>query len=126
MRVLKVSKTYIQLSSPSTKMFDGVKPYSLQKGTHSALQGLFQAAHGLVVPEVKKYLQDVTFDSIGYADDIGLPCLLKETEAVTALKAFEARTVAAIADLRFGMDRDTSKSALSQPLVFFRCISFHS
>ncbi len=99
-------------------MFDGVKPYSLQKGIHSALQDLLQAAHGLVVPEVEKYLQDVTFDSTGYADDIGLPCALKETEAVTALKAVEASTVAAIADLRFGMDRSNIKISIERATGF--------
>lgn len=40
----------------------------------------------------------MSFDSTGCGDDVGLPCPLKETEAVTALKADKASTVAAITD----------------------------
>ena len=86
-------------------MSNGVKPYSLHEGIHSALQDLLQAADGLVTPEVKYLLRDVSFDSTGHADNISLPCPLKEIEAVTALKAVEASTVAAVAGLRFGMDK---------------------
>lgn len=87
------------------KMLNGEKPYSLQKGIHSALKDLLRTADGLVPLEVKNHLRDVTFESKGHGDVIGLPCPLKETEAVTALKAVEASTIAAITDLRFGMDK---------------------
>lgn len=99
-------------------MFNGFNPYSLQSGIDSALRDLLQAADGLVTPEVRNHLQDVSFDSSGYGDDIGLPCPLKETEAVTVLKAVEASTVAALTDLRFGIDKRNIRISIERATCF--------
>lgn len=60
----------------------------------------------------------MTVDSTGYADDIGLPSPLKKIEAITALKAVEASTVAAIADLRFGMEKRNIKTGVERATCF--------
>lgn len=99
-------------------MLNGVEPYSLQKGIHSALRDLLGTADGLVPEEVRTHLRDVSFESEGHADDIALPCPLKETEAATALKAVEASTVAAISDLRFGMDKRDIKIDIERATCF--------
>lgn len=99
-------------------MLNGVEPYSLQKGIHSALRDLLGTADGVVPEEVRTHLRDVSFESEGHADDIALPCPLKETEAVTALKAVEASTVAAISDLRFGMDKRDIKIDIERATCF--------
>lgn len=99
-------------------MLNDVNPYSLQSGIHSALRDLLQAADGLVTPQVRDHLRDVTFGSSGYGDDIGLPCPLKETEAVMALKAVEASTVAAITDLRFGTDKRDIRISIERATCF--------
>lgn len=99
-------------------MLNNVKPYSLQKGIHSALKFLLRTADGLVPEEVRAHLRHVSFESEGHGDDIGLPCPLKETEAVTALKAVEASTVAAISDLRFGVDERDVKINIERATCF--------
>ncbi|KAF6237121.1 hypothetical protein HO173_004589 [Letharia columbiana] len=99
-------------------MLNGEKPYSLQKGIHSALKDLLRTADGLVPLEVKNHLRDMTFESKGHGDVIGLPCPLKETEAVTALKAVEASTIAAITDLRFGMDKRDIRISVERATCF--------
>ena len=101
-----------------SKMSNGVKPYSLQKGIRSALQDLLGSADGLVPEEVRTHLRGMSFESESHGDDIGLPCPLKETEAVTALKAVEASTVAAITDLRFGMYKRDIKISIERATCF--------
>ncbi|CAF9916540.1 MAG: hypothetical protein ALECFALPRED_010783 [Alectoria fallacina] len=100
------------------KMSNDVKPYSLQKGIRSALQDLLRSADDLVPEEVRNHLRGMSFESESHGDDIGLPCPLKETEAVTALKAVEASTVAANTDLRFGMDKRDIKLSIERATCF--------
>ena len=59
------------------------------------------------------HLLHVSFDPIGCGDDIGLPCPLKEAEAVTASEAVKISTIAAVTDrmdkvdIRISIERAT-------------------
>jgi hypothetical protein len=68
--------------------------------TRKALDALLSAAHSQIPPEVRESLSHVQFkppqSGIPY-----FPCGLKESEAISALKAVEAATVAAVANVRW-------------------------
>ena len=83
----------------------GSTTYSIQDGIHAALDVLLQTANEVTLPAVKAGVHDVTFDVANNGDNICLPCPFKETEAISALKAVEAGTVVAIANLRYGEKR---------------------
>ena len=51
--------------------------------------------------EILHHLLDASFNSSSKGYPVYFPCPFKETEAISALKAIEASTVAAIADVRF-------------------------
>lgn len=95
-----------------------MRPYSLQNGINSALQDLLHTIDDSVPVQVKNHLRKVVFEFEGHGDGIGLPCPLKETEAITALKAVEASTVAAITDLRFGIDKRDIKISVERATCF--------
>ena len=97
-----------------------------EKNQFSALN-LLRASDGLVPLEDRNRLRDVAFESGGNGNNIGLPCPLKETEAVAALKAVEASTVATIIYLSFGMDKRDIRIGIERAIYFFFfCISLDS
>ncbi|KAL8783089.1 MAG: hypothetical protein Q9195_009495 [Heterodermia aff. obscurata] len=83
---------------------NGVLKYSLKDGTAWALKDLLQRARHDIPDDVNAKAQEVKFHSIDGDGRISTPCPFKETEAVSALKAVEAASVAALVDLRYGAE----------------------
>lgn len=86
----------------SVRQQNGVHEYSLSSGTKSALETLLHFARQEIPTAFQVYINNVRFRSIEGEGRISLPCPLKETEAVSALKSVEASAIAALADLRYG------------------------
>ena len=78
--------------------------YSLKDGTACALKDLLNKTRHEIPDEISAKAHEAKFHSIEGDGRISTPCPLKETEAVSALKAVEAASVAAIADLRYGAE----------------------
>ena len=94
-----------QFESPAVeRMKTGSKLYSVQEGIESALNQLLESSNDLIPREVKSHAQAAVFKSNGQEDQTAFPCPLKETEAISALKAVEAGVLAAVADLQDGRE----------------------
>ena len=76
------------------------QPYSVQQSIKSALHQIFQSSNDLILMKTKDHVLKVVFESKSGEDRIGFPCPLKQTEAMSALKAVEIALVATIADLQ--------------------------
>ena len=84
---------------------NGVPKYSLKTGTATALSALLDVAKQEIPNGFYDHITGVKFQSIEEEARISLPCSFKETEAVSALKAVEAGAVAALTDLRYGLEK---------------------
>jgi hypothetical protein len=73
----------------------------LLSGTHSALQQLLHNAEGQLPAESLSHINRVQFSTANTGTPY-FPSPLKQTEAISALKAVEAGVASSIADLRDG------------------------
>lgn len=79
------------------------RPYSVVDGAESALDSLLLSVHGQL-SNIFKYAKNVLFSSPSPIEAaLYFPCPLRQQEATAAIKALEACSVAAIADLRYGV-----------------------
>lgn len=92
--------------------------YSLQDGAACALKDLLNRTRHEIPDEVIAKTHEVKFHSIEGDGRISTPCPFKETEAVSALKAVEAASVAAIADLRYGAESRKITIDLERAICF--------
>lgn len=75
--------------------------YSLLDGTKSALEQLLEKAKDNLPQEALPHIQRIHFSTANTGSPY-FPSPLKQTEAITALKAVEAGIASAIADLKDG------------------------
>jgi hypothetical protein len=75
--------------------------YSMQRESRKALSLLLGLTKAQIPPECRKLILDVAFSTLN-AGTPYFPCPLKQTEAISALKAVETGIAAAIANFRFG------------------------
>ena len=85
-------------------MMTGSKLYSVQEGLESAMDQLLETASDLIPREAKSHAQAAVFESNGQEDQTAFPCPLKETEAISALKAVVAVVLTTVADLQDGRE----------------------
>jgi len=86
---------------PIAQLSNGASRYSLKNGAAIALDSLLQVSFHEIPNEFRYHAKKVNFCSIDGEGRISLPCPVKETEAVSALKAVEAGAIAALTDLRY-------------------------
>src|ERR1700761_6416602 len=75
--------------------------YSTLQGTQEALSALLPLTQDEIPKDARPLIGKVDFKSINDGSPY-FPCPLKETEAISALKAVEAGVAASIANLVFG------------------------
>jgi hypothetical protein len=93
--------------APSVDLESGVtngvrpQPYTLLQGTEQALKHLLEKARGQLPEACLSHVDNVQFSTANTGSPY-FPSSLKQTEAISALKAVEASVAASIADLRTG------------------------
>jgi hypothetical protein len=93
---------YLGAESPSdTANGDSSHENALLTGTRSALRQLLSKAEGQLPPESLSHITRVNFSTANTGSPY-FPCPLKQTEAISALKAVEAGVASSIADLKDG------------------------
>ncbi|KAF2757922.1 CoA-transferase family III [Pseudovirgaria hyperparasitica] len=75
--------------------------YSMLNGTKEALHVLLQLIESQLPSEIRQHILETTFSTTN-TDTPYFPCPLKQTEAISALKAVEAGIAGCIADERYG------------------------
>lgn len=80
---------------------DGLDAYSLLDGTKTALEQLLAKAKNNLPEESLPHIAKIHFSTANTGSPY-FPSPLKQTEAITALKAVEAGVASAIADLQDG------------------------
>ncbi|PQE15984.1 caib baif family enzyme protein [Rutstroemia sp. NJR-2017a WRK4] len=92
--------------------------YSVIEGAKQATQALLEVAGSELPAEVSENIQNVTLTTDTDGTQIYFPCPFKETEATVALKSVEASLVAAIADLRYGVEKRKIEIDLEKTATF--------
>lgn len=88
-------------ASEHTNTSDSVDVYTLLGGTKTALEQLLAKAQGNLPKESLPHIAKIHFSTANTGSPY-FPSSLKQTEAITALKAVEAGVASAIADLQNG------------------------
>lgn len=83
----------------------GTVPYSVVCGAKQVLKDLRSFVGDQIPPEVNSHLERVSISTYSDGHRIYFPCPFKANEAGAALKAVEAAVVAAITDLRYGVQK---------------------
>jgi hypothetical protein len=93
---------YLGTESPSNTA-NGSSPHenALLTGTRNALRQLLSKAEGQLPAESLSHITRVNFSTANTGSPY-FPCPLKQTEAISALKAVEAGVASSIADLKDG------------------------
>ena len=111
-----ISVDGIAINSTCTTSTSNV--YSVIDGAKEATRALLNSAANELPSEVLDHLEDVTITTTTDGTQIYFPCPFKETEAAVALKSIEACVVAAIADLRYGVQRRKIEIELEKTATF--------
>lgn len=90
-----------RVSTPNSPDGEATHPNALLTGTRSALQHLLAKAHEHLPAESLPHIAKVNFSTANSGSPY-FPSPLKQTEAISALKAVEAGVAASIADLKDG------------------------
>lgn len=88
---------YLGAGNHATNGYDS-DHYTLLDGTRKALRHLLTRANGQIPQECLSRIANVNFSTANTGSPY-FPCPLKQTEAISALKAVEAGVAATIADL---------------------------
>lgn len=111
---------FLEHYSNGSNSTNGNEPrdYTLLDGTHEALEHLLARTNNHLPEECLPHIAKVGFATANSGRNPYFPGPLKQTEAISALKAVEAGVAASIAELRYGQSERNIKVDMERASAF--------